>query len=118
MGVSGQRSLLVRYKEDSPVRITKFVEDVREALPPLTDRSVRGLARWELQAAQALSGSLTDAAALLEAAWGPSPEGQLAALPSTTPWIPPQQVVDTSVEEEFVRITIARLDAARARGDL
>ena len=72
---------------------------------------------WEIGAAIALTGNLYEAARLVEGCHRPEP-----ALPepivSYDEWVPaPEPEVDTSVEQEFVRVALIRLAAKEARSE-
>lgn len=97
-----------------PQKISDVIAGVR--VTPMPDSTPMGVARWQLRQARSIEPDLAEAMRLVEAAHTPeAPRPQ--AYPArgywpvqSTEWVP-----DTSVEEAFVRRTIALLDAAESR---
>lgn len=98
-----------------PMQLSRWIEQQRGLREPLVDLAPIGVSRWKVREARRLSVDLESAVALVEAAHTPPTAEPLSAAPSRLPWVPEPEQVDTSVEEEFVRITLARMAAAEAR---
>lgn len=99
-----------------PMPLSRWIEQQRRLREPLVDLAPLGVQRWKVREARRLSPDLASAVALVEAAHSPVGTEPLSASPSRLPWVPVQEPpVDTSVEEKFVRVTLARMAAAESR---